>query len=157
MKTFAKLCFFLLLSSLAYAGPQIIRDKTTKAVIRTSPTPIRLDGKIPLDLDPALELVDVVDPPIQPAYNAATHKLVVSTAEQASVGGLPIKLVTTWNIVALTQAELDARAAAAADETERQQLKTIVAALKAGTGTTAERLARCERALAKIIPDLYRQ
>lgn len=135
---------------------QIIRDKTTKVVLRISPTPIRDDGKIPLDLNPAQELVDVIEPPAKPAFNPATQKVVASTAEQASAGGFPIKLITTWSVVALSQAELDANTASTADDAERQQLKALVAAFKAGSGTQIERLARTERALAKIIPDIYR-
>lgn len=135
---------------------QIVRNKTTKEVIRVSQTPIRADGKIPDDLDPATELVDVIAPPAQPTFDPATQKVVPISLEQAGEEGFPIRLVNDWQVVALTQAELDVNTVTAADAQERQQLKTVVAALQAGTGTTVERLARCERALAKIIPDLYR-
>lgn len=156
MKLFIQGCVFLLLFGSAYAGPQIVRDKTSKAVIRISPEPIRLDGKIPLDLDPALELVDVIDPPAQPAFNPATQKVVPVSSEQAGAAGFPIRLINDWQVVSLTQAELDAKAALTLSEQERQQAKAIVADLKNGTGTTVERLQRCEKALARIIPDIYK-
>lgn len=137
---------------------QLVRDKITKVVLRQSDTPFSIDGKIPAGLDPSLEVVQVTDPPAQPAFNPATQKIVPTSSEQAPIGpGFPIRLVSDWQVVSLTQAEIDAKAALAADEQERQQLKTLVAELKTpGAKTTVQRLATCERALAKIIPDIYR-
>lgn len=156
MKILARLLIFVLLSSTAYAGQQIIRNKTTKAVIRISETPIRADGKIPADLDPAVELVDIVDPPAQPAFNPATQKVVSTTSEQAGAVGFPIRLVYDWSVVALSQAELDAKAAESSAANERDQLKAVVSALRDGTGTTGERVARVEKACARLITDTFK-
>lgn len=136
---------------------QIIRDKNTKVVIRMSPTAIRADGKIPTDLDPSLELVDVMDMPAKPVFNPATHEVVSISSEQPGAPGFPLRLIYDWQVVALTQAERDIKAADAADEAERQQLRALVGELKnPGAKTTAQRLITVERVLARIIPDIYR-
>jgi hypothetical protein len=55
------------------------------------------------------------------------------------------------------QAELDAKAQAAADETERQVLRGAYLDLKNGTGTQAERLRRVERAAAWLLRQYVQQ
>lgn len=136
---------------------QIIRDKTTKAIIRISPTPIRIDGMIPPDLDAALELVDVIEAPAQPGFNPVTQKVVPVSSEQAGAVGFPIRLVNDWSVVSLTQPELDAVAAQAASAAERDQAKAMVAKLRnPGSDTNAQILDRLQRGLARVITDLYK-
>jgi hypothetical protein len=59
---------------------------------------------------------------------------------------------------AWTQVQADRAAAAAdrtADDAETATLKQMIADLKAGTGTTAQRMARCERVLAHVLKRLF--
>lgn len=143
------------LPAVSSSGSVIIRDKATKAVIRTSPSPLRADGKIPVDLDPSLEVLDVIDDP-QPPFDSATQKLVPSITEQPPASaGFPARLINGWTIISLTQSELDAKAASAASATERDQTKAFVAALRSGQGTQLERLQRVEKACARLILDMY--
>lgn len=53
-----------------------------------------------------------------------------------------------------TQAELAAEQAMKDNETERQTIKAFIDALKAGTGTTAERFKRVERVCAYLLKHL---
>lgn len=58
---------------------------------------------------------------------------------------------------AAAQAAADARGTKAiADAAEQQQVKAFVSALRAGTGTTSERLQRLEKACARLLEDTYR-
>lgn len=76
-----------------------------------------------------------------PAFNPATHKPPQWDGKQ-------------WVSVAFTAGELQAIAAAAADATERDQVRTILAALRAGTGTQGERITRLERVVAHLVGSL---
>lgn len=79
--------------------------------------------------------------PSAPAYDPATQKI-------AFVNG-------AWVTTNKTAGEIAAEADAAATAAETQQLKQIVQALKNGTGTSAERLARVERVCAHLIKTLF--
>ena len=147
----------LLLSVSAFADSYIVRDKATKAILRTSSGPLTIDGKVPTGLDPAIEVLVVRDQTAPPEFDAATQKSVHSETEVAPVSaGFPRQILRGWTVTALTQAEIDARTAETANQTERTALKALVADLVAGTGTVAQRQARCERALARLIMDIYR-
>lgn len=76
--------------------------------------------------------------PAKPAYNPATQKP-------------PVFQNGAWAVPSKSAEELAAEADAAAATEETRQIRLIVAALKAGTGTAAERLARLERAVAHLI------
>ena len=90
-----------------------------------------------------LKYVPISDPP---ATNPETHKLERSlTTEEYG-----------WVSVPLTTEELDALAAQAAADAEREQAKALYLDLKNGTGTTLERLLRVEKVLAYILKDTYK-
>jgi hypothetical protein len=112
-----KLLLFLLLSASAFADTWILRDSTTKVTLYTSQ---RADGYIPEAIGKTgVEVVRIVQV-APPAYNAATQKLVATVAE---TGSNPIVLTRDWQIVALTQPELDA----IADNAARNAKKALVA------------------------------
>ena len=85
-----------------------------------------------------------------PAYNAATEKL---SGEAYAINPDSVDVVKV--VVALTQAEIDARAQAAADADELAQIKAVYQDLKNGVGTQLVRLTRCERVLARMLKDIY--
>lgn len=135
---------------------QITRHKITKVIIAEHRTPVRADGLVPEDLDPALELVEVSQE-APPAYNAGTHALERTETELPPLSERhPIRLVRGWRAVALTAEQLAAIAQRAADETERTQLRALVSDLRSGTGTAAQRQVRLERCVARLIIDSYR-
>lgn len=74
----------------------------------------------------------------KPPFDPATEKLV----RQVNVDQQAETVTVNWNVVALTQAELDARAAdaqAASDEdTRRTQIQNVMDQLNAGTLTGAQ-------------------
>ena len=61
----------------------------------------------------------------------------------------------TWVIVQKTAEELAAEQEAAARATEYQNLRAVVEALRNGTGTAAERLARVERVSVRLLMDAF--
>lgn len=84
----------------------IIRNKNTKEIVKTTHTPLRLDGKVPLDLDPSLEVLVTIDNPI-PQYNTETQKVIKTTKEEVGVlEDDPIKLIYDWEIQQLNEQEL---------------------------------------------------
>lgn len=125
----------------------IIRNKTTKEVIRKSKTPISIDGEIK-DLDPNLEVLEVIQND-RPTYNPETSKLERTETEQ---GG---QIIIDWNIVDLSAEELQAIQDQKDAEAERQQAKAIYLDLKKGVGTAGERLTRVEKVLARLLRDMY--
>lgn len=134
----------------------LIRNKATKEVLRTSDGPLRADGRVPEDLDASLEVVEVTTEEL-PQIDPETQKLERYEPELPPIApGHPIRWMRGWKVVALTSAELAERQARAADAQDRQQIKAIVTDLQNGTGTTAQRLARVERALVRLIKDVYR-
>lgn len=124
-----------------------IINKDTRAEIRTSDTPFNVDETVQPPL-PAIQLKRV-DNTVPPAYNAATHKLVYSPVDD------DVAFTRTFRYVAvlLTAEELAAQQQADADEAQRQTIKAAYAALKAGTGTTVQRLSRIETAVAWLLRD----
>lgn len=124
-----------------------IYDTAQDAVVaRNKPWP-RADGMAiagaPQTVVPLLHVATA-----QPSYDAATHKL-QATAEVVDV--VANTLTTNWQVVALSAAEL----ATIADQSETNAATVAAKAayqdLIAGTGTTAQRLTRCERVLARIL------
>lgn len=113
-----KLILFLLLSASAFAADVwIARDSVSKVTLFTS---TRSDGFIPEAIGYiGSEIVRIVQV-ARPAFNAATQKLVATAVE---TGSNPIVLTRDWQIVALTQAELDA----IADNAARNAKRTLVA------------------------------
>lgn len=132
----------------------IIRNKNTKEVIRKSDTPLRTDGKLPADMDPDIELLAEVWER-EPSYTKTTHKLEQAIREAAAADE-PIKLIYGWAIVPLTQEELDFAVEQANLRGERQQVKALMAALKAGTGTAGERITRVEKGLHLLLKENLR-
>jgi hypothetical protein len=119
--------------------------------LRTGKTWPRADGGELVGSDPDLvPLLEVRS--AKPAYDPATQKLLAATP----VADIPNNTYTYgWNIVALTQSELDAIAAETTAQTERDQAKALYQDLKDGVGTATERLERVERVLARILKDTY--
>lgn len=83
-----------------------------------------------------------------------THKPTV-TAQQVAYLVAPVvtsgTAVETWVVRDKTPDEL----AVDADAAELEQIKAAYLALKNGTGTSAERLARAERVLARVLKHLW--
>jgi len=112
-----KLLLFLLLSASAFADTWILRDSTTKVTLYTSQ---RADGYIPEAIGKTgVEVVRIVQED-RPAYNTATQKLVANASES---GSNPIVRTLGWDIVSLTQEELNE----IADRAARNAKKTLVA------------------------------
>jgi hypothetical protein len=111
-----------------------------------------------LDLDPAhvatlsapkraTLLPYTVDPtPTPSATQYVTHGSVVVENGAAR---------KTWLLVNKTAEQLATDQFVAQRETDLAQIRTVYAALKAGTGTTAERIRRCEIVLARLLKDLF--
>lgn len=87
-----------------------------------------------------------------PAFNNATHQVF---PDKAIVNVNENTLTQAWKIVPLTAEELAKKAEESARQTDISQIKAIYTALKNGTGTTAERMARVEKVLARLIKDTY--
>ena len=109
-------------------------------------TYLSYDGNLRKEADAAvianLKRKGWIDAP-KPSYNAATQQP-------------PEWKNGAWVVRNLTQAELDAATQAAADKAERQQIKAMMANLKAGTGTNGERITRIEKALHRLLKDTLR-
>lgn len=127
-----------------------IVDKITRQLIRTSKERINIDESVN-EFGDLIQLRHVEDANI-PAFDKATHKL------QRNVADDDVAYTRTFSYVAvpLTQAELDANAATNAEETTRTQIKTAITAMRNGTGTASERLARIERAMVFILREFVR-
>lgn len=125
-------------------------NKDTREIIRTSATPFNADETVQPP-PPVIQLKRVVDE-TQPQYDANTHKLVRTFTDNDNAGTRTF----VWNAVPLTQEELDAKAAAAAEATELTVLQTVYTALKNGTGTANERIQRLERAVAWLLREQVR-
>lgn len=114
--------------------------------IASAQTPLKYEGKLRIETDAGiianLKRKGWQDAP-KPTYNAATQHA-------------PEWVNGSWVVRDLTQAELDANTQAAADKSERQQVKALMADIKAGTGTNAERLARIEKAVHRLLKDTLR-
>jgi hypothetical protein len=128
-----------------------IIDKNTRELIRRSDTPFNIDENVQPP-DPLIQLKQVNDD-TQPAYDPATQRLVrVSTDNDAA-----FTRTFSWSVEALSQEEIDLKAAIAADEvTLTTTIKNGYIALRDGTGTDAARLRRCEIAIAFLLRQLYR-
>ena len=139
------LSILLLSASLATAdeNERALVDQTTGDVISyrqtkeaAQPNPVRW---VTVTRDPA------------PAYDPATQRIerVVTVAPDKK------SVAITWNIIALTQAELDAIAAAAAVSADnlarRNQLRNVILTLEAGTATSAQ----VQTAVAKLIRAVF--
>ena len=102
-------------------------------------------------LDPLIAMAIMVkgaDPP----FNPDTHKLVKTETLLPFVSEFRIT-----NVAApLTQAELDARVAEQQNANRETQIRNAMAALRNGTGTAAERLARVEKACVHLLRNLMR-
>ncbi len=128
----------------------ILRHKITKEIVTRSNWD---DGYIPEAAGrDDCEIVRIVQGD-KPAFDHATQKLV---GQDTETPGDPIILTQGWTVVNLTAEELAAIAAEAAAKTERQQIKALMADIKAGTGTNGERIARIEKALHRLLKDTLR-
>lgn len=116
-KPMKNLFLFLLLAASAFADTWIARDSVTKVTLYTS---TRADGFIPEVVGKTgVEVVRIVQQE-RPAFNPATQKLVANAVES---GSSPIVRTLGWDVVALTQVELDV----IADNAARDAKKTLVA------------------------------
>ena len=126
-------------------------NKNTRELLRASATPFNADATVQPPL-PVFQLRRVIND-TQPAFNAATHKLIRTSVDDDNAATRTFR----YEAIPLTQAELDAKAQAAADEAERQVLRAAYLDLKNGTGTQAERLRRVERAAAWLLRQYVQQ
>lgn len=117
---------------------------STQDIIKTNQKWPRDDGAEIVGLSADIAPLLIVNQ-AQPAYNPATQKL----ERAAGVIDIPNNTHTFgWNVVALSQAELD-------DKTELTTIKAAYTALKNGTGTQLERLVRVEQVLSRVLKDQY--
>ena len=120
-----------------------VRISTNEVVKHNQKWP-RADGGEIVGLDPDIALLLEVDVP-QPAYDPDTGRLQRSTP----VIDIPNNTHTHgWQVVALTQAELDAAA-------ELQAAKDAYTALKAHSGTADQRATLLENVVAYMIKSQY--
>jgi hypothetical protein len=61
----------------------------------------------------------------------------------------------TWVVVDKSPDQIAGEAFQVQRAVELDQIRAAYAALKAGTGTAAERLTRCERVLARLLKDMF--
>ena len=122
-----------------------IIHSVTRAVVRTSSTPFNVDEAVQPPA-PHIQLRRIDDDTL-PAVNAATHKLERTFTDN----DMAFTRTFIWQVVALTQAEIDANTLAAQDAATLVIIANVYAALKNGTGTAAERLVRLERAVAWLL------
>ena len=138
-----KLLIALLITAAAHADERALVDQTTGDVIsyRTN-APVRNPNPeqwVTVTRDPA------------PAYDPATQRIerIVTVAPDKK------SVAITWNTIALTQAELDAIAAAAVVSADnlarRNQLRNVILTLEAGTATSAQ----VQTAVAKLIRAVF--
>lgn len=127
-----------------------VLDAQTREVIKTSEQYFSIN----LDADPGPDVIwleRVIDE-TQPAYDPATQKL-----NRTSVDDDVARTRTFfYEVVALTQEEIDAEAQRQADAAELLQLKAIYQDLKNGVGTATERMQRVERCVAWLLKDYAR-
>jgi hypothetical protein len=121
----------------------LVRISDSVIVRHNKPWP-RADGEeivgLDTDLVPLLEVQEA-----QPVFDPATDRLgrtaaVIDILNNTHTHG--------WEIIPLTQDELDAAA-------EREQAKALYSVLKDHSGTPEERRTRLENGLAYVIKDLY--
>ncbi len=124
-----------------------IINKSTRELIRQSQSPFNIDDKVQPPL-PAFQLKGVEDATV-PAFDANTHRLNRTFVDDDTAATRTFKN----EVVPLTAPQLAAIAKRISDEAQRQQIKTIYAALVAGTGTAAERLVRLEKSVAYLLKD----
>ena len=88
-----------------------------------------------------------MDDDAQPPFDPATQKLAREHSDDLDAFTRTFRFVA----VPLTQAELDANAERAGDNAELAQIRAVYDDHRNGVGTAAQRLTRCERALAWLL------
>lgn len=88
----------------------------------------------------------------KPVYLSKGGKVVSDTSDTV-ISRLELE---GWVRTATPPEVLEAGATLAADKAERQQIKALMADLKAGTGTNGERITRIEKALHRLLKDSLR-
>lgn len=117
---------------------------STQEIIKTNQKWPRADGSEIVGLSADIVPLLIVNE-AQPVYDPDTHKL----ERAAGVIDIPNNTHTFgWNVVALSQGELN-------DKTELAAIKAAYTALKNGTGTQLERLVRVEQVLSRVLKDQY--
>ena len=120
--------FLLLLASVARADMWLLRDATTKNVILYA---TRSDGYIPEQLDlPNSEVVKIVQLPAPVDgvdFDSATQKFLPDVSES---GTNPIVQTRAWQIVSLTQDEVDEITDAATRKGYQAQLASFIQTLQ---------------------------
>lgn len=122
-----------------------IINKETRELIRRSETPFNIDATV--QPPPPMIQLKRIDINTKPAFNAATQRLNYDFVDDDAV----FTRTFSWSVVALTNGELTAATQAASDEASRVQIKAVIADLRNGVGTAAERLARIEKGLAYLL------
>jgi hypothetical protein len=129
-----------------------IVKKATRELIRQSDRPFNVDETVQPEDTTTIQLKHVEDN-TGPAYDPATQKLEREFVDDDAAFTRTFR----YKVVAMTTAEQTAYQQGLADETERQQIKSIYQDLKNGTGTTAARLARVEKVCAWLLRDAVRR
>ena len=95
----------------------------------------------------------IVNIQADPVFDPDTHILVTPQGELTSWDFVinPSDVEATRKVRALTQQEIDANDAAAAEQAERELAKTYYQALKAGTATNGQ----VQRVVARLLKDAY--
>ncbi|MBV9214825.1 MAG: hypothetical protein JO053_01505 [Acidobacteria bacterium] len=123
----------------------LIINNQTREVIRTSETPFNVDESVQPPEDHVTQLKEVWDD-TKPDFDADTEKLVTRFTDDDAAGTRMYS-----NIVEkLTADEIAARAAFAKRVAAQQSIQATLADMRAGTGTSAQRLARLEKAVAHL-------
>lgn len=122
-----------------------IVNMNTRELVRTSHSPFNIDEAV----QPPSPLIQLkrVDNDTVPSFNAATQKVIRSSIDNDTL----FTRTFYFEVVSLSQAEIDANQLNQTDEATRILIKNGYMDLKNGAGTTAERAARLERAVAWLL------
>jgi hypothetical protein len=122
-----------------------ILNKNTRVLVRESFQPFNIDASV----QPPAPLIQLVrtDNGIPPTFDPATQKLVYTFTDNDAT----FTRNYSYQIQAMTQAEMDAYQKQQQDETTRQQIKAVYQDLINGVGTVAQRQVRVEKAVAWLL------
>lgn len=128
-----------------------IINKTTRQLYRQSQTPFNIDETKQPEGD-VIQLKQVIDAS-RPTHNPDTEKLVESIVDNDVAFTRTFRLV----VAPLSAPEIAAVTQRNADETNRLQIKAVIADLRNGVGTAVERLTRLEKAVAYLLREEVRR
>jgi len=130
----------------------VVYRKSTQTILKKGVSWPREDGQPITNLDPDIGILIIVKQP-DPPFNPATEKLAPLETPRP---GLEEYWVGT-EVIALTQAELDAIAEAAADAALKAEIEAAIDDMKNGVGTSVVRFQRLEKAVAFLLRKFLQQ